>query len=340
MEQKWPERQVLIYLSGGRLDRAITLADSVGSHGKDLDEQQDTGQQAQGNLDRNRLTHDLGEANTSGPVKGGPGIQQTNVAATTDNLGLNLTAKGAVKGHDGLVLLGQHRGGNADENHASGDGDHEGEQGRETHHHQVAAHHHHRALVAVVELDPAGKAGNGHGEEERSRSQDILQGSGGGNLNPGAEAGNALVEALGGRLGDDNVHPGHLPGSQQDADDRLHEELADEGAGGERHEPGDDATGQPIAQVHGEATETGPEACAGTQVPDGGAQLAGDGLGRRSEGGMLGLVGVERLGWVLLGGVIDADVDIRVGGLDGGKSGYDLTVRIFDLAASSVNDSL
>jgi hypothetical protein len=74
-------------------------------------------------------------------------------------------------------------------------------------------------------------------------------------------------------------------------------------------------------------------------VLDGGAQLAGDWLGRRSEGGMLGLVGVKRLGRVLLGRVIDADVDIRIGGLDGGESGYYLTVRIFDLAASSVNDS-
>lgn len=309
------------------------MLDSVGGHGDDLDKDQDTSQQTQGNLDGNRLTDDLGEANTSSPIKGGPGIQQTDVAAATNNLGLNLATEGAVKGNDGLVLLRQHGSCNTDENDTSGDGNEEGKQCRNTHHHQVAAAGDHRGLVAIVGLDPTGKAGNGHGEEETSSSQDIGQGSGGSNLSPGAEAGNTLVEALGGRLGDDNVDPGHLPGREQDAEDGLHKELGDERAGGQ--EARDDATDQSIGQIHGQATETGPEARAGTEVLDSGAQLAGDGL-RTSGSGKLRLIGVERLGRVLHGRVIDANVDIRVGVLDGGEGSHDTTVSIFHLATSLV----
>lgn len=64
---------------------------------------------------------------------------------------------------------------------------------------------------------------------------------------------------------------------------------------------------------------------------DGGAQLAGDGPGgnRRSE---LRLIRVNRLGRIV---VIDANVDIGVGILDGSQGGHDVAVGVVNLSSVS-----
>ena len=125
------------------------------------------------------------------------------------------------------------------------------------------------------------------------------------------------------------MHPRHLPGGQDDADQRLNNELAQERGNRDGHDSDEEAMGHAEDDVHGQTTEARPEAAAGAEVLHGATQLAGD--GRRMVDHLrlrLRVVGVQRLIDVI---AVDADIDIRVGVLDGGQGRNDAVVGVLDL---------
>lgn len=259
------------------------------------------------------LAKELVQADPALAGKGPPGGHEVDVALARDDGRLDVAAKGAVKGHDG-VLVGREQGrlhadedgvGGDDEQQQAGGEDDEGEQGLPDH------------------LEVGGGAEQAQGAREREDEEGGELGGGPvdadgdpGGLERLTEGGQAVQEAQGGRGRDDDVRPSgrQLDGGQrgqQDADgardkgDGLEEEAADV-EGGAQEGGAEDA-----AEVGGPAGGAVQEA---VDAAERGRRQGGGGLGELG-GGVVGVDGVE----------VDGRVLGRLGVFDDGQRRVDVT---------------
>lgn len=312
--------------NGRHLEERDALAHGLRSEQADLAHQDQCERDAQGQLDHEDLDKHLHETSTGGPVEALPCLEEADLAATAQNGRDDLPTKGAVKWHNGLVFLGEHRRCNADKGHV----------GRHLNQHSQSQ-----------ERNENANAGTDHLSDRHIRSETVAdcshyrqgqvecdlggrhaQSHSGCDLCPALATGDALVERLRGRLRDDDVDPGHLQVGQKDFSKNPGGGAAEKPCmnQGDFQQANHHGASDCPSNVHLQATESSPTAGAGSEVTDRGAQLARDRFGRGERHS--GLV-CSAFGIILV--QVDADIEIRVGVLDSGESGYDHAISVLNL---------
>ena len=296
---------------------------------RNLSQQRQCKNHQQTKLHQKDLANHLEIPNPTRPVKGPPCIRNAEPATTAQDGRHHLTAKRAVEGHDRLVLLGQHRRRHTEEHRLGRDRDQVGENRRDHGHspHLAQGRGGGRSRGSALDklIPSSHPLGHQQGQEERTPDHDTLKRSDGGNLSPALEPGDPLIEALGRRLRDDDVHPRHLQVRQQNGQHGLANKLTKELVRVHRQDQEQHTPRDAVDQVHGKATESRPRTGPGAQVGDGGAQFARDGFRRAVHvfqriGGFVGIV-VR----------VQPDVEIGVGIFDGSESCDDGAIGVVDL---------
>lgn len=308
-----------------------------GEHLKGYDVEKDKGKR---NDTHDALDVGLDEPTASLPVEAPPRIHEANAAGSTEDLGNDLAAKGAVKGHNGVLVLGQERGFDTDlgnngrhaqeEGAAYGDGDD-----------CDPAEEERRPLCAVViaefvalallgETEPRDEA---HGEEDRNVRHDRGNGSGEGEGLPLLTARDAVPEADVAGHGDDLVGPGGVQVGSRSAGDGGNDDSAD---GKETREEcleqtTDPAQRESVDHLVAESPPAGELASLAGEVADGGAHRRGDGL-LVDEGDLS--AGLEEAFLLIFGGglvVVVGHSDGGGGSLHHGEHGEDICERVLHL---------
>lgn len=284
----------------------------------------------------------LDQAATSLPVEAAPGIEEADAAGSAKQLANDLAAEGAVERYDGILLLGQERGLDADLSDCGGDaeeeggedGEHDGGQATDGKAGPLAA----GVLVEVLRVDLVQTEQNGDagGQVQADVGHGGGDGGGRGKRLPGRLAGDALPEGSLGGHGDDLVSPcgvevGNGGAGKTADDDGLAGDAAEEERCKEAAEELDGkGEGQGVECVDLETPEASPLASVGDEVLDGAADAGGDGLLADEGDGGPGLE--ERLLLALGCGLLGrGDCDSGVRGLDHAQGGDDFLEHVVEL---------
>lgn len=269
------------------------------------------------------------------PIKALPGIDEADSAGTSEKLGSNLASESAVEGDDGVLVLWQERGLDADEGDVGGQDDEEdaGEEGGEDAQHAEDGADGGDVAGIVADVDEEEDADGDVGGEVLSCSSD---GTGEEDALEVLGRDHALPEVRLGWHGDDLVRPCCVERSQDSAGDGKGNEVADgvDGAGENSHNNvGKDVGGDIVEDEDEAASPWCPPAGLGLEVAEGVAERGGEGL-----------LGYERnlgagLEEVLFGFVMgialgSGDGDGGRGCLDHGKRCYDKVQHIVNLRQS------
>lgn len=259
------------------------------------------------------LDVELDEADPRGAGKGLPGVLDGDVAGAADDGGLELALEGAVKGHNGLVLLGQEGGLGAGQDDVGRDGDEDGEGNGDEEDEEALPRVAGRGLR---HLGRVRRVVGGHAQDTDQelgnprvdlQGQEVDDGGQSASLECLLEGRQTLVEALLRGVRDDNVQPGAVELNEGDCGDHGGHDGGNErqGADDAIDKHGGDGQGGPAGETtevrlpardagHGavEAAEAGANGAgvlttAGGLVGNGGIVL-GQGVG----------IGVERDGLV------------------------------------------
>lgn len=307
-----------LVLGGDSLGKENELRDDDGSHeseggdgdGKDLDVEND-------------------QAAPSSARKAAPGVLHGGVALATDDAGLNLVLEGAVEGDDGVSLLGDQRGLDANEDDAGGDDNDDLEGDADDGDDDALPGVGGLGLAAELQVREveAEEVADSDGDPGRELLGDPVDDdradSGVEGALEGREAG-PEVQGAPGR--DDNVDPGSA-----ELDKRQGGEKGPDGGDSGVEEGAEDAVENGGGEDLGEQTEETTEVCAPTTVR---SQEAVDGAEGRGHGGgpafsdLCGDGAVAAWLWAGSSGFVIDEVDGVVGRgvlvLDNGKDGVDL----------------
>ena len=150
--------------------------------------------------DRTNLNVQLQQAATSLPVETAPCIEESDLARSTEQLADNLSAKGAIEGYDGVLIVGQDGGLDADLGDYGGEAEEEGrEDGEEDGGEGADGEAHPLALgvlleIVLVELVQAQEDRNAAGQVQADVGHGGGDSGGRGEGLPIGPAGDALPE--------------------------------------------------------------------------------------------------------------------------------------------------
>lgn len=235
---------------------------------------------------------ELDQAAHDSTAESGPDISDGGKSAAANKGSLDAAAKGAVKGDDGILINGEQRGLDTDENHPGGnDEEDNGKDGAGEN-------------SKVLDEEQASKSEGGllsvlgdHGSVETKREVDSLGddercpfGEEGGNteekhgspngLDGGAECRQAPPPAKRRRRGDGNVHPGSAELSEQEVAEKMKNRAEDKAKVETQASDGgvqDDDSDEAFNEIDGESTEVGEEATVGSEKSVDGPDGVGDG---------------------------------------------------------------
>lgn len=308
-----------------RLARVATLGSSDDAEDEDLEANKGAKKSTSTDGDTEDLDMKHDDTAPSRLGEAGPGVSDAGIARSADDSRLNPAVKGAVEGDDGVLVCGEERGLDTDENNPGGDEqDHlakdKDEAGKEDPDGKVEGVADPVDVEGVDKETAEGKGSLTSRPEDESRPPGSLEG--------GLEGGKTGPEASGRLRGDDLVNPGGSELDEGDGADKATDEDADAVGKAEREGANDEAAEDALDDEAGKATEAGAEAAVRSDQAEGSAEGRGDGPAvstgasdvdsRSGGGGDLGAVAVgEGLnGEGLVGG--------RLVILDHGKEGEDL----------------
>ena len=166
----------------------------------------------------------LEETNAAWPSKGFPGLKHTDFARAADNSGSDLTAEGAVERDNSLILLREHRCGNADCSDGRGNLNEDEEGKREGEDDKGLAEDDRHVFLSRLEcwilevLHSTERAAEQYGEAGGDLSGQRTQSNRRCNLSPGSalERWHPLPPLLWAWLRDDNLVPSKFPPREYD----------------------------------------------------------------------------------------------------------------------------